>query len=77
MSTKLVDKYKLPKLVSIASYKTEYRKWSMKRRGACFIFPVMNAALIRERRLFQLQVKHWGEDREKYVRHVLRMRNLI
>ena len=33
-----------------------YRKWSIKRRGAYFIFPV-----IRERRLFQLRVKHWGE----------------
>ena len=53
MNTKLVDKYKLPKLMSIASYKTEYRKWSMKRRGGYFIFPVINAALIPERRLYQ------------------------
>ena len=58
------QKYKLPKLMSIASYKTEYRKWSMKHRGAYFIFPVINAALIRERCLFQLRVKHWGEYRE-------------
>ena len=33
-----------------------YRKWSIKRRGAYFIFPVR-----RERRLFQLRLKHWGE----------------
>ena len=40
---------------------TTYRKWSIKRRGAYFIFPVIGAVLIRQRRLFQLWVKHWGE----------------
>ena len=35
-----------------------YRKWSIKRRGAYPIFPVIRAAIIRERRLFQLRVKH-------------------
>ena len=39
-------------------------KWLIKRSGAYFIFPAIGAALIRERRLFQLQVKHWGEYRE-------------
>ena len=43
-----------------------YCKWSIKRRGAYFIFHVKVAALIRERRLFQLQVKHKGEYRENY-----------
>ena len=37
------------------------RKWLIKRRGANFIFPVIGTVLIRERRLFQLLVKHWGE----------------
>ena len=42
-----------------------YREWSIKRRGAYFIFQVKSAALIREGRLFQLQVKHKGEYRER------------
>ena len=41
-----------------------YRKWSIKRRGAHFIFHVKGAALIGERHLFQLQVKQKGEYRE-------------
>ena len=40
-----------------------YRKWSIKRRDAYFIFPVIGAALIGERRLFQLREKHWVEYR--------------
>ena len=47
---------------STASYK--YRKWLIKLLGAYFIFPVKDAALIRERHLFQQRVKHWGEYRE-------------
>ena len=43
---------------------TKYRKWSIKRRGTYFIFPVIGAALIRECRLFQLRVKHWGNHRK-------------
>ena len=43
---------------------TRYRKRSIKRRGTYFIFPVIGAVLIRERRLFQLRVKHWGNYRE-------------
>ena len=30
-----------------------YRKWSIKRRGAYIIFPVIGAVLTRERRLFE------------------------
>ena len=45
-----------------------YRKWSIKRRGAYIIFYVKGAAFIRERRLFQLPVKHWGECRESWAR---------
>jgi len=45
-----------------------YRKWSIKRRGAYFIFPVMGAALIQELRLFHLRVKHRGEYRENKVK---------
>ena len=41
-----------------------YRKWSIKRLDAYFIFHFKGAALIRERRLFQLRVKHKGEYRE-------------
>ena len=41
-----------------------YRKWSIKRLDAYFIFHFKGATLIRERRLFQLQVKHKGEYRE-------------
>ena len=41
-----------------------YREWAIKRRGAYFIFHVKGAALIRERRSFQLQVKQKGEYRE-------------
>ena len=44
-----------------------YRNWSIERRGAYFIFFVKGAALIKERRLFQLQVKQKGECREKVV----------
>ena len=44
-----------------------YRKWSIKRRGAYFIFPVIGALLIREQRLFQLRVRHRGDYRENYV----------
>ena len=40
---------------------TTYRKWSIKRLGAYFIFPIIGAALIRQRRLLQLWVKNWGE----------------
>ena len=41
-----------------------YRKWSIKRRGAYFIFHVKGAALIGKRHLFQLRVKHLGEYQE-------------
>ena len=41
-----------------------YRNWSIKRRGAHFIFRVKGAAPIRERPLFQLHVKQKGECRE-------------
>ena len=41
-----------------------YRNWSIKGRGAYFIFHVKGAAPIRERRLFQLHVKQKGECRE-------------
>ena len=43
---------------------TRYRKRSIKRRGTYFIFPVIGAVLIRERRLFQLRVKQWENYRE-------------
>ena len=33
-----------------------YRKWSIKRRGAYLIIPVIGVALVRERRLFQVRV---------------------
>ena len=39
-------------------------QWLIKCHDTYFIFHVIGAALIRERRLFQLQVKHWGECRE-------------
>ena len=32
---------------------------------AYFIFPVKGAELIRERYLFQLRVKHWGDEIER------------
>ena len=35
-----------------------YREWSIKRRGAYFIFHVKSAVLMREGRLFQLRLKH-------------------
>ena len=41
-----------------------YRKRSIKRRGAYFIFHVKGAALIGKRHLFQLRVKHLGEYQE-------------
>ena len=47
---------------NVGSVMKAYRKWSIKRRGAYFIF--IGAALIWEQRLFQLRVKHWGEYRE-------------
>ena len=33
-----------------------YRKWSIKRRGAYLIIPVIGVALVLERRLFQVRV---------------------
>ena len=35
------------------SFTDKYRKWLIKRRGTYFIFPVIGAVLIRERRLFE------------------------
>ena len=37
-----------------------YRKWSIKRRGAYLIIPVIGVALVRERRLFQVRVNTEG-----------------
>ena len=46
--------------------------------GPYFIFPVIGAALIRERRLFESGAYFsYGEYRETYVRRVLGMHNLI
>ena len=33
-----------------------YRKWSIKRRGAYLIIPVIGVVLVRELRLFQVRV---------------------
>ena len=37
-----------------------YRKWSIKRRGAYLMIPVIGVALVRERRLFQVGVNTEG-----------------
>ena len=39
-------------------YKYNYGKWSIKRRGSYFIFPVISMVPIQELRFFQLQAKH-------------------
>ena len=49
-----------------------YRKWSIKRPGVYFIFPVIGAAFIQDPRLFHLRVKHWGEYRENKVKICIR-----
>ena len=41
-----------------------YRKWSITHPDAYFIFPLIGAKVIQERRLFQLRVNHWGEYRK-------------
>ena len=48
----------------LSSVTDVHRTWSIKRRSACLIFPVIEAVLILERHLFQLRVKHWEENQE-------------
>ena len=50
-----------------------YRKWSIKRRGAYFLFPVIGVVFISTTG----KLKHWGEYRENYVKSVLSMQNLV
>ena len=50
-----------------------YHNWSIKRRSAYFIFPVIGVALISTTG----KLKHWGEYRENYMRHILGMYNLV
>ena len=59
-------------VVVFMSCTVNYRKWSIKRPGVYFIFPVIGAAFIQDRRLFHLRVKHWGEYRENKVKICIR-----
>ena len=48
----------------ICHFVSSLSQWLIKHHDAYFIFHVIGAALIRERRLLQLRVKHGGECRE-------------
>ena len=65
------------RLCHYISHYSTYRKWSIKRRDAYLIFPVIGAALVRERPFISTSVKPCDEYRETSVRRVQGVFNLI